>query len=485
MRVRAAAIGFCATVGIFALASPVLATQTFPDPFGGDGIHSDIRAGSKGDDIGDAFFLREGASLSIRMFLDAPNTFIESHVCLSAAPFTHRIPPGQCQFQATGAAAGSYDIALPPSSFPLDLAPFDDPLGAFCAQVHVKYSSPGLALTRLGGGSAFAGWESGSPFFGSICFPSVPDPEPPDEGTAEVTKTGAFLAGDVVFTVSVSNPTTFVASDVVVWDALPPTLTWTLPAECVLGPVDSIARCEIGDLAGGASVDLVFSATPAADECGAFSNHASTFIGRAVASSVAFASVDVPCPPDPAPDPLVLLTKEPSTTAISVPGPIIYLMTFENAGPGAATDVTVTDELPKGVEWSIGSGSNVCSIDGTTLTCFAESVPDGVFEVLEIVGTISATGCGTMDNEGTAVFGGGPEPGSITAISEPVDVTGCEGVQPSEVTAPSPTASGGGGDEGELPDTATGAPLPLAALAVAAAFFAATSVLILRTRRRT
>jgi hypothetical protein len=91
------------------------------------------------------------------MFLDAPNTFIESHVCLSAAPFTHRIPPGQCQFQATGAAAGSCDIALPPSSFPLDLAPFDDPLGAFCAQVHVKYSSPGLALTRLGGGSAFAG----------------------------------------------------------------------------------------------------------------------------------------------------------------------------------------------------------------------------------------------------------------------------------------------------------------------------------------
>ena len=33
-------------------------------------------------------------------------------------------------------------------------------------------------------------------------------------------------------------------------------------------------------------------------------------------------------------------------------------------------------------------------------------------------------------------------------------MTGCEGVQPSEVTAPSSTASGGGGDEGELPDAA-------------------------------
>ena len=186
----------------------------------------------------------------------------------------------------------------------------------------------------------------------------------------------------------------------------------------------------------------------------------------------------------------MLLTKEPSTTQIDVPGPIIYLMTFENAGPGAATNVTVTDELPRGVEWSIGSGSNVCSIDGTTLTCFAESVPDGVFEVLEIVGTISPTGCGTMANEGTADFGGGPEPGSITAISEPVEVTGCEGVAPSEVTAPSPTeaAAGGGGgdgDEGELPDTATGTSSPASAFTVAAAFVAAASVLLLRTRKRT
>jgi len=484
MRARAVAAAACATIAIVVLTTPALADQTFPDPFGGEGIHSDIRAGSQGEDIGDAFFLREGEVLSIRMFLDAPNTFIESHVCLSGEPFTRRIAPGQCQFQGTGGAAGSYDIALPPDSFPFGGEPFDDPLGAFCAQVHVKYSSPGLALTRLGGGSAFAGWESGIPFFGSICFPSVPDPEPPGEGTAEVAKTGAFVAGDVVFTVTVSNPTTFVASDVVVWDQLPPTLAWTLPPECVLGPADSIARCDIGDLAGGASLDLVFSATPAGGECGAFSNHTSTFIGRAVASAVSFASVDVPCPPDPEPDPLVLLTKEPSTTQIDVPGPIMYLMTFENAGPGAATNVTVTDELPRGVDWSIGSGSNVCSIDGTTLTCFAESVPDGVFEVLEIVGTISPTGCGTMANEGTADFGGGPEPGSITAISEPVEVTGCEGVAPSEVTAPSPTSSAAGGGGGELPDTAAGTSSPAWAFAVATAFVVAASVMLLRTRKR-
>ena len=132
----------------------------------------------------------------------------------------------------------------------------------------------------------------------------------------------------------------------------------------------------------------------------------------------------------------------------------------------------------------------MCSISGKTLTCFAETVPDGVFEVLEITGTVDATDCGTMDNEGTVDFEGGPEPGSVTAISDPVEVSGCEGVAPSEITAPSPTEAGGaggvgGGDDGELPDTATGTSPPTAALALGAAFIVAISVLILRTRRRT
>ena len=495
MRARAAAIAACATIAIAAavlLASSAAAVQTFPDPFGGEGIHSDIRAGSRGDDIGDAFFLREDDVFSIRMFLDAPNAFIASHVCLSAEPFTRRIAPGQCQYEATGGAAGTYDITLPPDSFPLGAEPFDDPLGAFCAQVHVKYSAPGLARTLLGGGSAFAGWESGSPFFGSLCFPSVPDPEPPGEGTAEVSKAGAFVAGDVVFTVTVSNPTTFVAPGVVVWDALPPTLTWTTPPDCALGPGDAIARCAIGDLAGGASLDLVFSATPAADQCGAFSNHASTFLGRAVASSVSLAIVEVPCPPDPEPDPLILFTKEPTATQVTAPGSITYILTFENAGPGSATDVSVTDELPAGADWSIGSGSNVCSIPGKTLSCFAESVPDGVFEVLELTGTVAATDCGAMDNEGTVAFSGGPEPGSVTAISETVEVTGCPAPTPTPPSATSPapseSAAAGGegdGDEGALPDTATTDPSPMVPIGILAAFaLFAGAVLLSRFSRR-
>ena len=74
-----------------------------------------------------------------------------------------------------------------PHSFPSGTEPFTDPLASFCVQVHVKYTTT-LARTEDGGGSAFAGWESGRPFYGNICFPDVPDPLPPDEGTAIVSK---------------------------------------------------------------------------------------------------------------------------------------------------------------------------------------------------------------------------------------------------------------------------------------------------------
>ena len=87
----------------------------------------------------------------------------------------------------------------------------------------------------------------------------------------------------------------------VVVEALPPKLTVDDSAECTLSPVDFIARCEIGDLAGGASLELIFSATPPDDVCGAFTNYALTTVGSPVVRAADLVIVDVPCPPDPPP----------------------------------------------------------------------------------------------------------------------------------------------------------------------------------------
>jgi uncharacterized repeat protein (TIGR01451 family) len=483
-----------AAVATIVLATSVSAIQTFPDPFGGEGVFTDIRSGSNGDDIGDAFFLREGGTLEIEMFLDDAD-FIETHVCVSASPYTQRIPPGQCQFQKSGPGAHSYDIPLPPTTFPLGNEPFTDPLASFCVQVHIKYTTV-LARTSAGGGSAFAGWQAGQPFYGNLCFPDVPEPLPPDEGTAIVTKVGELVGSDIVFTVTATNPTTEIATDVVVIEALPPKLApWTVPPACTLDVVDFIARCEIGDLAGGASVVLDFSASPPPEVCGAFSNYALTTVGSPVVRSADLVIVDVPCPPDPPPDPQILMSKVPSSTLVTAPGTVSFFVTFENAGPGTATNVTFTDELSPEFEWSLGSGENVCSIESTTLTCFAETVPDGVFEVLEIIAIVDDTDCGTYDNTATVTFEGGPEPGSVTAIAPSVEITGCPAASGAPSAAPSEAASGStaptedagtdvGGDAGagsELPDTrAEPVRTPAAALSLTAMFLAGV-VIVVRT----
>ncbi len=430
-------------------AASVRAAQTFPDPFGGEGTFVDIRAGSRAEDIGDAFFLREGPIFRVRLFLTPPNTFIESHVCLSAEPFTERIPPGQCQYQAQGAAAATYDVTLPPSFFPSGTTAFDDPLGPFCAQVHIAYGRPGLARTSAGGGSAFAGWEPGSPFFGNICFPEVGPPEPPGP-IVDVDKSGSLETSDgtVVFTVTATNIGTAVATDVTILDLLDPELSWVVPAGCTV--VGVIATCPIGDLEPAAtSAPLTFVGTPPPGFCGTVENRASATLAPSarLSSRAATAAVEIPCA-EPEPDPLLLLTKVPASELVSVPGTVVWIVTLENAGPGDATDVEFVDELPSGARWSLGSGENVCSIDGTMLTCFAAVVPDGVFETLEIIGTVDGSTCGVMDNDATVTWSGGPADGSASAVSPPVEVVGCDAATPT----PSPTPDGGVAPGEETPD---------------------------------
>ena len=463
---------------LVATSATMEAVQTFPDPFGGEGIHTDLRAGSTGQDIGDVFLLREGDSFQVEILLEPPNTFIESHICLSAEAFTFRVPAGLCQYTATGSASGSYDITLPPSRFPIGTTSFTDPLGPFCAQIHVSYDRPGLALTARGGGTAYGGWQPGFPFFGNICLPAAPDPEPPNQPTITVEKAGALQAGDVTFTVTVTNPTNVTAPAVTIVDTLPPDLQWTLPPGCAAGAGGAVT-CALGDLTGNSSVILVFTATPGPDECGTFTNVAEGFIGsKTIASSSDTAAVEVPCQAQPD-DPAILISKTATSTSVALPGPVTYVVTVENVGPGDATDVQFTDELPAGATWSIGSGSNVCSITGTTLSCFAPAVPDGVFEVVEIVGTLDGSVCGAMDNSAEIAWTGGPDPGVAIADAETVQVSGCSAVAPTG--APNPTDEAGAGSD--VPDTRMATPgQPLAPIAIVVALVAAAALAALRLR---
>ena len=187
-------------------------------------------------------------------------------------------------------------------------------------------------------------------------------------------------------------------------------------------------HCDLGDLAGGDSVELFFTATPGPDDCGTFTNAAEGFIGaKRPPPPRDTAVVEVPCPPQPD-DPAILITKAATSTSVAVPETVTYVVTVENVGPGDATNVQFTDELPAGPTWSIGSGSNVCSITGNTLlSCFAPVVPDGVFEVVEIFGTFDGSFCGAIDNSASIAWEGGTERGVAVADAGQIEITGCSG----------------------------------------------------------
>ena len=242
MRARAAAIGACATIALLAFAMPVLAVQTFPDPFGGEGIFTDIRAGSKGDDIGDAFFLREGDTLQIEMFLDDAD-FIETHVCLSARRSPSASRPASASSRDEGAASTSYDITLPPSILPDRHRAIHRSTRILLRpgprQVHDAARANGgrrwLRVCRLAGGQTV------------LRQPLLPGrPRSAAAGRGHGGRHEDRRAGRRRRRLHRDGhePDDRDRPDVVVVEALPARLTpWTVPPECTLNAVDFIATC--------------------------------------------------------------------------------------------------------------------------------------------------------------------------------------------------------------------------------------------------
>lgn len=74
------------------------------------------------------------------------------------------------------------------------------------------------------------------------------------------------------------------------------------------------------------------------------------------------------------------LTKSDSPDPVAAGGALTYSIQVINAGPDAATNVTVTDKLPKGVSFtSAASTQGSCSANGKgpTVTCTLGTLPSG------------------------------------------------------------------------------------------------------------
>jgi uncharacterized repeat protein (TIGR01451 family) len=84
------------------------------------------------------------------------------------------------------------------------------------------------------------------------------------------------------------------------------------------------------------------------------------------------ASVTVECPD-------LEIEKTADAEQVDAGDGIGFLITLTNNGPGAATDVVITDELPTGpgIEWTGSATGEGCAIAGDTLTCEIDELAAG------------------------------------------------------------------------------------------------------------
>jgi len=166
-------------------------------------------------------------------------------------------------------------------------------------------------------------------------------------------------------------------------------------------------------LAGASATVHVVRDTTSAD-CGVVPNTVTGFATNEPAASqpnIANADVTVMCPD-------VTVVKSAVNTPVSAGDPIAFDITVSNsgaAGTGTAYGVTLTDQLPDGIDWS--EDSDACSITGTgndqVLNCSWASLAPGASATVRISGTTSSAVCGNVYNLAT-----------VEAVNEPAANTG-------------------------------------------------------------
>lgn len=195
------------------------------------------------------------------------------------------------------------------------------------------------------------------------------------------TATGTETIGQIeTFTITVTNTTTGVASDVFLGDALPigARLTGPLPNPnfCAKGGFGGTAAfaCLVGTLAPGASFSITFQVIPSTP--GTMVNRAATtgfaggsFTTNSVTLVVPVASGGVVTPVSAAAD--VQVTGFASTGAPTAGSTYGYVFQVRNNGPQTATGVTFNDALPSGLSYvgSANSATGLCSFSAGTVSC--------------------------------------------------------------------------------------------------------------------
>ncbi len=211
---------------------------------------------------------------------------------------------------------------------------------------------------------------------------------------------------DLTYTITVANDGPSDASNVVLTDTLPPGTTF-VSSSCGTNP------CAIGTLEADDSVVVTIVVNVAANATGPLENTAtvtSTTSDPVAGNNTSTAETTVtPAPAD------LSITKTSDPATATVGSNVEYTIVVTNNGPGAATDVVVTDVLPAGT--TLVSASAGCS-GTTTVTCTVGTLAAGASATIELVVTMPSTPGPVSNTASVDSSSTDPTPGNDASTAE-------------------------------------------------------------------
>jgi uncharacterized repeat protein (TIGR01451 family) len=249
-----------------------------------------------------------------------------------------------------------------------------------------------------------------------------------------ISKSGASsstVGGSFSYGVTVTNSGSGTLNNVTVTDSVPGSLTvntvsFTSPGGNGTCPAQQNVSCNVGTLIAGQSATVTISVTAGPNSCPSVQNTAAVSaddISGSKASNTV--TTTIPCP---AGQPSLSLAKT-GTATVAQGGAISYTVTVSNSGTGAATNVTVNDDLNNTLTLVTASSTiGTCTVGaGNLVSCAVGTLNGGQSATITIGATAPTGSCPAINNQATGSHTGGTIPASSTVTTT---VTGCTGPNP-------------------------------------------------------